>query len=77
MNECMLDLEGQQEAVTLAVYHKENGKPYAQTLKDFINNTASLLSEDDALQLLIFACSAKGALPEAKQQAQKILDSLD
>ena len=36
----MFDLEGKDAAVTLAVYQKEMGKPYTQTLKDFITANA-------------------------------------
>ena len=72
----MFDLEGKEAAVTLAVYQKETGTPYTQTLKDFITANAEKLSEDDALLLLIFACSTAGCIQEAKRQAADILKSV-
>ncbi|MGP1595215.1 MAG: hypothetical protein ACTTH8_08235 [Treponema sp.] len=70
----MFDLEGKEAAVTLAVYQKEMGKPYTQMLKDFITANAEKLSEDDALLLLIFACSTAGCVQEAKRQAADIIN---
>lgn len=72
----MFDLEGKDAAVTLAVYQKEMGKPYTQTLKDFITANAEKLSEDDVLLLLIFACSTAGCVQEAKRQASDIIKSV-
>ena len=70
----MFDLEGKEAAVTLAVYQKEMGKPYTQTLKDFITANAEKLSEDDALLLLIFACSVPACVQEANRQAADIIN---
>ena len=73
----MFDLEGKEVAVTLAVYQKETGKAYTQTLRDFITTNAEKLSEDDALLLLIFACSTAGCVQEAKRQAADIINCIN
>ena len=73
----MFDLEGKDAAITLAVYQKETGKPYTQTLKDFITSNAEKFSEDDALLLLIFACSTAGCVQEAKRQAADIINCIN
>ena len=73
----MFDLDGQEAAVYIAAYQKERGKPYAQTLKEFIAANADRLSEDDALQLFILVCSTDGCLQEAKKKASAIKNEPD
>ncbi len=73
----MLNLVGKKNAITIAVYENQYGKSYNETLKDFINENANRLSEDESLQLLIFACSAKNCIKIANKKVKKIYKALD